>query len=306
MLGLVLLLLLRAAPAFAGAGVAVAPPEPAAGAGPDTAATAVRPGLRGSLEGPLLGAGASLLLGSVALDATLQSVPPEGRDPGEVHWSFDRTNLGKRDADADSRSDYVRDAAVAYPLAVAFVSQPPGERLGGTLRRSVVYLEALLIAQGATSILKNSIDRPRPYTYLPSDQRPDDPAYDVTVGEAFRSMPSGHATTAFCGAAFAMTDHLLTRPGAGWLERAGVSFAGGLLAGMTAAMRVEAGQHFPSDVIVSGLIGTSSGVVLPLAHRYIGAGGRPAPPPSGAAWRQGIAGLLAGIGTGILVAESLR
>jgi len=64
-----------------------------------------------------------------------------------------------------------------------------------------------------------------------------------------------------------MTTHLLQRPQASWVERAGVGFLGGVLAGTTSALRVEAGQHFPSDVLVGAGIGIVSGVAVPLLHR---------------------------------------
>lgn len=300
---------LNAAAACASAG----PATPPAGSGPppadvraDSLPASSRPELRWRLDGPLLGAGASLLAVGVSLNTTRKLVPPEGLDRGDVHWSFDRAAIGERSTQAASESDYIRDAVLAYPMAVAFVSQPSETRLSGTLRRSVLYAEAALIAEGIGVVLKNSADRPRPFTYLPADQRPADPGYDVTGSEAFRSMPSGHTTASFCAAAFAMTDHLISRPGAGWVERAAVPFVGGVLAGMTATLRVEAGQHFPSDVIVGGLIGTSSGVAVPLLHGYVGADGRRAPGPSASAWRTAVAGLLAGTGAGILIAQSLH
>lgn len=300
------LVVLNTAVACASVGLAVPAPALASGASGDPPAASVRPELRWGLDAPLLGAGASLLVAGQLLDAATRPVPAAGLDPADVHWSFDRGVIGERSTQADNESNYVRDAALVYPLAVAFISQPPGTRLRGTLRRSAMYGEALLIAEGISLVLKSPIDRPRPYTYLPADRRPDDSAYDVTVGEAFRSMPSGHATVSFCAAGFAMTDHLISRPDAGWLERAGVPFAGGVLAGMTATLRVEAGQHFPSDVIAGGLIGTSCGVAVPLAHRYLDPDGRRAPLPSGAAWRQGIIGLIGGIGTGVLIANALH
>jgi membrane-associated phospholipid phosphatase len=283
----------------------VAPPAvAAAGAGADTAMTPVHPDLRWTREGVFLGGGISLLAAAQFMDVTVRPVPPEGLDPGDIRWAFDREQIGKSDTRASTASDRAGELAMAYPMVVAFASQQPGERINGTLRRSVVYLESMLIATGTTEIIKHSAGRPRPYNYLPAQQRPDDPTYDVTQSEAFHSMPSGHASASFCGAAFAMTDHLLSRPQAGWIERAGVAFTGGLLAGMTSSLRVSAGKHFPSDVITGGAIGISSGVVVPMTHHYLTPRGRRAPLPSGRAWLQAIGGLGAGIGAGILIAEA--
>jgi hypothetical protein len=263
----------------------------------------VHPEFKRLLDASLLASGVALLVVGNPIDVTRKPVPPEGLDPGDIHWSLDRGIIGKRSTRADSESDYFRDAAVAYPMVLRLISQPPGTRLSGTLWRSMEYIEAILIAEGVSAVIKNSADRPRPYTYLPADQRPNNRAYDVRVDEAFRSMPSGHATISFCAAAFAMTDQLISRPNASWQERAGVSFLGGFLAGMTAGMRVEGGQHFPSDTMVGGLIGIASGVTVPMVHEYIGADGHRAGRPSARAWWQAVAGLGAGTGIGFLAAH---
>jgi len=268
------------------------------------AAPPVQPELRWTRDAALLGGGAGLVGLAGFIDVSVRPVPSQGLDPGDVRWSFDREQIGRFDTRALDASDVGSAAAMAYPMAVAFACQPPGARIGGTLRRSVVYLESFLVATGVSMIIKNSTDRPRPYTYVPADRRPGGSAYDVAASEAFESMPSSHASSSFCGAAFAMTDHLLSRPQAGWAERAGVGFAGGLLAGMTATLRVSAGKHFPSDVLAGGAIGFASGVTVPLAHHYLAPGGRRAPLPPRRAWLQSLGGLGAGIGAGILVANA--
>jgi membrane-associated phospholipid phosphatase len=46
--------------------------------------------------------------------------------------------------------------------------------------------------------------------------------------------------------------------------------SGGFLASATVSLRVDSGQHFPTDVMVDGLIGTATGVAVPLVHDYVG------------------------------------
>jgi membrane-associated phospholipid phosphatase len=72
---------------------------------------------------------------------------------------------------------------------------------------------------------------------------------------------------------------------------------------MTATLRVRAGQHFPSDAVVGGLIGTASGVLVPLVHDYVDPEGRKVAGPSSRAWWQAIAAELGGIGLGVLAAQ---
>jgi membrane-associated phospholipid phosphatase len=266
--------------------------------------SAVSPALAWPLDLSIVATGTAFLVGGQQLKVDSKVVPPEGLDRGNVHWSFDRSIIGRNNVRADQESDSYRNAAVAYPVVLAFVNASSGDRLGGTLRRSLLYAEAIAVSEGIAKLMKGVTDRPRPFTYLRTDQRPDDAAYNVAMDEAFRSMPSGHATISFCAAGFAMTDQLLSRPQSSWQERVGVAGLGGFLAGMTAGLRVEGGQHFPSDVIVGGLIGTASGVSVPLLHHYVSREGKRTPMPSARAWWQAIAGEVVGIGAGVLVAET--
>jgi membrane-associated phospholipid phosphatase len=163
----------------------------------------------------------------------------------------------------------------------------------------VLYGESVFLAQAVTQLVKHSADRPRPFTYLPASERPTSSAYNVKANDAFLSMPSGHAATGFAAASYAATDNLLTRPNAGWEEHVAVASIGGLLAGATGNLRIKADQHFPTDVLVGGLIGTASGITVPLLHRYVFPGGQAASGPSGHAWLDAAVGYLLGVGAGV-------
>jgi membrane-associated phospholipid phosphatase len=279
----------------------------ATGSAADSSAAAARRGVYPhfgwSVDAPVVGASVALLAGGVAMTTDKQVVPPVGLDPGGIHWSVDRDAIGHNSTDANAASNWFRNAAVIYPMALTFASAPGGERWRVTATRAIVYGEAVLVAESIAGIVKVSTARPRPFTYLPESERPDHPKYDVTDSRAFQSMPSGHAATSWCAASFAITDHLISRPQAGWLERSAVGFVGGWLASSTARLRVEAGQHFPSDVMTGSLIGAASGVSVPLLHRWFRGHDR-APMPSGHAWLQALAGTAVGVGAGYLTANA--
>ena len=129
----------------------------------DSLAQGVQPELRWRVEAPLLGTGAALFAIGSGLSITRKVVPPEGLDPNDVSWSLDRRVTGQRSTRADNQSDHFRNAALAYPLVLAFASQPSGTRVSGTLKRSVMYVEAIGIAEGITAIIKGSADRARPF-----------------------------------------------------------------------------------------------------------------------------------------------
>ena len=86
-----------------------------------------------------------------------------------------------------------------------------------------------------TSALKSATDR----------ERPD--------GSDRRSMPSGHASTtsAYASLAWRNIDQIEIPLGLRWSLRGGLL----VLAGGAAWARVEAGKHFPTDVLVGAALG---------------------------------------------------
>jgi len=269
---------------------------------PATAADSAspRPEYRRWLEIPLLAGGAAVVAGGIASSPDRELVPDAGLDPAAIRLAFDRNIVGNRDVDANSASNIVRNAAIALPFVLSFVSAPQGERCRAPLDRTLLFVESVALSAGVGAIAKSVVSRPRPYTYLSASDRPAHPRYDVDEDRTFESMPSGHAITSWCAASFGVVDHLFTRPAAGWKEQAAVGFAGGALATTTSVLRVEAGQHFPSDVAAGACIGIAGGVTIPLLHRYVLSGER-APSPSRASWLAAAAGMAAGTGIALLV-----
>jgi membrane-associated phospholipid phosphatase len=276
---------------------------PGWGASPPPA-PGIHPRPRWQLELPLLalGAGAQALGDRMGIE--LRAVPAEGLDPSRIVLGMDRRAVGKAVPWAAGASDRTRDAALALPLALCVASAPPGHRLRAPLQRAVLLLEAEMITDGLVTIFKRGVSRPRPYAYLGESDRPDDGRYDVSSASAFESLPSGHTAVAWRAASFAISDHLLTRPDADWREHAAVGFVGGALAAGTAALRVEAGVHFPSDVIAGSALGIIGGAGVPWLHRYV-VGRERAPLPRRAAWLGAVAGTAAGIGAALLIAPAI-
>ena len=255
------------------------------------------PDYRKGREITLSGVGAGALVIGILVSADSRDVPPQGLDPADIAWSVDRGVVGNNSLDADGASDWARNAAVLFPLVLGVAIGQANERWSDFGRRSLVYAETFLISQGVSYLGKTTLGRARPFAYLSEQARPNDPAYDVSKNRTFYSMPSGHSSSAWTGAALGMTEHLLRRPEASWGERAGIGLLGGALAGATSALRVEAGQHFPADVLAGAGIGIVTGVTVPLLHRG------DQPQPSSEAWLQMLGGALAGTLLGVLVAQ---
>lgn len=269
-------------------------------ASPDTAgvrrAEIRYPDLDVRREIALLGFGAAFTGAGGLVQEHHYFVPPSGFDPHGIPWALDRHAVGNYSPAAGTASDRTLDASLLFPVVLGLVTAPPGEGWRQFGSRSLVYGETFLLSEGLTYLGKTAFGRPRPYAYRPEGERPGRPT-EATGAVTFQSMPSGHSSAAWTAVALGLTEHLLLRPHASWLERAGVGVLGGTLAGATSALRVAAGQHFPSDVIAGAGIGIASGVAVPLAHR----GELTMPPLS--SWLEVTGGVAAGAMLGIVAAR---
>ena len=215
-------------------------------------------------EAALLAAGAGLLLTGVLAGSDNEPLTPAQLaqlDPAGVR-GLDRVVIGSWSPRASLMSDRLVLALALAPLGQAAVG--PGRERGGRL--ALMYAETQLLAGGVTSLLKHTVQRPRPFAYG-DDARV--PAERRLSGMARRSFPSGHAAQAFAAAVFLGTvQHRLQPRGEGWV------WAGGLGAATTIGwLRGRAGAHFPTDVAAGAAIGALAGWLVPRLHEVEGEGG---------------------------------
>lgn len=233
----------------------------------------------------ILGGGAGLALFShFALDARIQEVPPTGLDPDDIVFELDRNSIHDPHSSALAASDMFLLASLAYPTAISLVTADSG--WDSHLEMWRIQGEALALGVGATTFLKVVFSRPRPYTYLPEDERPDLSDYSVDEEDAFRSFPSGHATAAWASSMSAVSYLAVHRPELPPLVHFFGGVVGGGLATSTSLLRVDAGRHFPTDVMGGALIGSGAGVGMSLFHRPES--------PQGPNWVPGLLGVAAG------------
>ncbi len=256
------------------------------------------------VDGSVVGTGVAALLIAAQLNTDTRAVPPGGFNRDDVHWGVDRRVVHEVDSVADRHSNTTRDFALALPLVLGAFTAAPGNRLRASVDRIALHVEAAAISQGVVDILKKSVSRPRPYTYLAAADRPAASIFDVTKDRAFQSMPSGHASTAWCAVGVTLADPWLDAPDATWKRRAAVAFIGSTIATATGVLRTEGGQHFPTDVTAGSAIGLASGIAVPLLHRFT-VDGAPIAARSRRGWFEKTAGLVAGIGAGVLLGEKL-
>jgi membrane-associated phospholipid phosphatase len=129
---------------------------------------------------------------------------------------------------------------------------------------SLIHAEALSINLALNGLMKYAVRRPRPYTYNP--ERAIRERYDCSrTTDACLSFYSGHSSTAF---AAAFSGVLLTNETVAMSAGYRALWWGVMLGGAsaTAQLRVRAGKHFYSDVVVGALVGSAIGIMVPRIH----------------------------------------
>ena len=266
--------------------VLAAPARAAAPASPDTARSLVE-----RRDWVLAGlGGAATATGEFLLSPRLRDVPPAGLDRADIGIGWDRRALRRPSTRAVTGADAFLAGSLVYPEAAALALNCGRGFWENESEVARNHLEAGLLAGGATSILKNAVSRPRPYTYLPADRRPGSAAYQVGAEDAFRSFPSGHAAAAWASAMTGVGFLATRRPELPWPVHFAAGAVGGGLATATSILRVDSEVHFPTDVAAGTAIGGAAGVAVTLLHQ----GPAPAGARRGLAWRAELAGVAFG------------
>ena len=221
---------------------------------------------------------AGILIG-LELPVTRRDVPAQGLDPSTIGWKIDRDIVGHPSTSADNASDVFLLATVLAPPVLALATQPgvhgldripaagralrPIAAAGRGLRsapqagrrsRAAVHLPAGIGAAERRELRRHHQGRVRVHAVRPLRARL---CRRVLRGDG---QPAGAAQ-------------------AGTAEHVAVASIGALLAGFTGNLRVRADQHFPTDALVGSLIGTASGVSVPMLHHYLLPDGRRVPHP---------------------------
>jgi membrane-associated phospholipid phosphatase len=204
-------------------------------------------------DGILLGSGVSLSVLSEILARSGSQAALQGADGGTPDLRsigpLDRAMMAPYSRQIDTASTVMEIAAMGLPMVLGF-----GMDQASLIPASLLYAEVLTIANGTKNIFKYLFARPRPYLFTGGA-----PGVDPT--EAYLSFPSGHATVAFAGAAFAAYVYMRSQPAlSAYLPVVALSAS---LATLTAAYRVASGVHYVSDVAAGAALGIFCGFVMP-------------------------------------------
>lgn len=179
--------------------------------------------------------------------------------------SFDRSATYNWSESAEKFSDIPEQILRFSPL-LQFIPLVKHKKWDHAGTYGLMYAEVLMLNTGLTGITKSLAGRIRPYLYntsLTAEERFAMQSDEAPV--ASTSFFSGHSSTAFASAVFLSKTYTDIYGRNTWSK---VIWAGSLtLATVTAVARVEAGVHFPTDVLVGALVGSAIGYLIPVLHK---------------------------------------
>lgn len=213
---------------------------------------ALDPGREWLLFGSGSALGISGLIASKNVDPlTIEQI--NALDPSDVN-GFDRGSIKPyREAFA---SDAITGISVFLPLT--FLANKQIRQDWKTV--GVMWGETMLLQSGMNELVKGLFHRTRPYVY---DENT--PLSRKTTSDARASFYSGHTGTAAAMSFFTakvLSDYLDNRRARIFLWGATAT-----LPVVVGILRVDAGRHFPSDVIVGYVTGAAIGYLVPELHK---------------------------------------
>lgn len=180
-------------------------------------------------------------------DATTLSSNPQVNSLDEL-WTR------SYNVELDDISTYSAYAALLLP-GISLVEQR--KDFSAFYTYGVMYAEAFLLTTGTKDMLKYIVPRNRPYTTYDGIPKGEEKDY-------YNSFPSGHTAYAFMGATFLSTTFSQEYPESQW--KVPVIAGSYTLASAIAAMRIESGNHYITDVLAGAAIGSLYGWLVPQMH----------------------------------------
>lgn len=180
---------------------------------------------------------------------------PDSCDASRIN-AFDRGVIGNYSEKIHTVADAVVFGTLLLPPLLTLLEHGTD----GALQDTVVFFESILVAQALAQITKAAVRRPAPLVY-----DPDVPLEaKIDNADAVRSFYSGHTTTAFTAATAFSVTYWLRHPEnpLRWL----VIALGAVTATAVGVLKMEAGYHYPTDVIAGAFTGIGVGLVVPLLH----------------------------------------
>ena len=213
--------------------------------------------LKPATDFSLIGVGALTLTSGQIIESntTILSISDiNNLNPNNVN-SFDRNAIYNFSESARKTSDYLLYGSMLAPLSLLLDKKVRQD----WVTVGVMGVEVLMITYGVTPTTKASVLRTRPFTYNPDvslelKQEPD----------ARYSFFSGHTAVSASVTFFAAKVFSDMNPDSKWKPLVWVGAA--VIPAATGWARVEAGKHFPTDVITGYVVGAAIGYFIPVLH----------------------------------------
>ena len=176
-------------------------------------------------------------------------------DPNSIN-GFDRNTIDNFSESNALKSDLFKDGIWVVPISL-FLSNQGRENM---IEIIIMYSEVFSLNYGITNITKNALGRYRPYAYNP------EVSLDLKLSPTTRrSFFSGHVSHVASLSFFTATvfDDLYPESDFRYVVWAGAIAAPAI----TGYLRVKAGRHFPTDVVVGYGVGALVGYFIPELHK---------------------------------------
>jgi membrane-associated phospholipid phosphatase len=205
----------------------------------------------------LAGSAGGLLLIQNKDDITEAELNQIIADQGNINF-LDEWAIGNHDEDANKISDIPFALSFAAPFVLLFddeINDHTGQYIG-------LYIESLATTAAIYSITAGLVNRSRPYVY---DESGDTSLDRRTSNNGQRSFYSGHVAataTATFFAAKAFSDFNPDAQGKVWIWAGAAALPAGV-----GYFRLQAGQHFTTDVLLGYVLGAATGILVPELHK---------------------------------------
>ena len=173
---------------------------------------------------------------------------------------FDRTATYNRSSSAKNTSDVMLLGSVVVLPSLFLLHHHTRNDVGGLF---LMTYEAFSINYGITNIVKSAVNRTRPYAYNPEDYSYEERRDRESRFSYFSGHTSATASLSFLWAKV-MTDY---HPHMAKGYKIGIWTFAALIPATTGFLRVQAGKHYPTDVITGYAVGAVTGWLIPEMHK---------------------------------------
>lgn len=171
-------------------------------------------------------------------------------------WKVDRFATRYWNPHAATASDILMISSLTLPSTL-LVSQQVRKEAGVVV---VMYAETWLLTAGITSLTKELTRRKRPFVYSPQA-----PIQKKLEPDATSSFFSGHTSFSAASSFFLAKIYADLYPASKWKPYMWAGAA--VLPLATGALRVVAGKHYLTDVLIGYLTGAAIGTLTPHLHK---------------------------------------